>query len=874
MNGGGLKQSSREEKRNNVMFDRWKLKDFAPGEGRALGAFTEHFTMDDEWIAISAPGDVYQALTAAGRIQDPFYDQNELACAWVRDREWWYRLAFSSAEAATLQADERFHLIFEGLDTFATIWLNGQELGSSSNMFREAVFDVTSQLRPAGTNTLVLCFDRPQDRIQDLTPPSWGLPMLDEIPGLGGKRTLMRKAQFGYGWDFGPDLPTVGIWRPVRLVRQRQATLAGVHFATEQIDQAQDLALISLKAEVERFAGEGPLTVAFQLLDPEGAEVSAGTRTLLPGEPTVAHFTARIEHPRLWWTPELGEPVLHTLRVSLSQGELLLNEQELQVGLRTLRLDQAPDPEEPGTTFFRFILNNVPIFARGANWLPASSLVGSVPDERYTALLTAARDANMNMLRIWGGGIYEQDQFYALCDRLGLLLWHDFMFACAPYPENNEDFVQNASAEIQYQVTRLRNHPSMALWSGNNEIQMMFQMLTSSIPGVPPLSGLLYFDEIMPRLVQEHDGHTLYWPSSPFGDGMREGDYHDWHVWHGIPLLPDESSTETPAGGFDLFLSMEKPTPEAVSFVRYAEDRARFISEFGMHASPTAETLRRVIPEDQLYHHSPAIDHHNKDNPKNKGDLLMSSVTGLPQNLEEYIDFSMIAQAEGLKFGIEHFRRRKPHCSGSLVWQLNDCWPGLSWSMLDYYGFGKASYYYVRRAYAPVLASFKALPDGSVELWLTNDTQQELHETITLQVRTFAGQTLWEQTLAVQMAATGSQPVWRSEPFQGADMAGQYLQVRSQQSRFPANRHFFAAIKDLERASVAVEYTITRQGEHELQVHLRARTYAFFVHLTGVDEQTKISDNYFDLGAGEERTITLVNQARALTPEQVSVAWR
>ncbi len=755
-------------------------------------------------------------------------------------------------------------------------------------MFREAVFDVTSQLRPAGSNTLVLCFDRPHDRIQGLTPPSWGLPLLDEMPGLGGNgRTLMRKAQFGYGWDFGPDLPTVGIWRPVRLVRQRRAILAGVHFVTEQIDQEQDLALISLKAEVERFAGEDPLTVAFQLLDPEGAEVSAGTWTLLPGEPTVAHFAARIEHPRLWWTPELGEPALHTLRLSLSQGKLLLAEQELQVGLRTLRLDQAPDPEEPGTTFFRFLLNNVPIFARGANWLPASSLVGLVSDKRYTALLTAARNANMNMLRIWGGGIYEQDQFYAICDQLGLLLWHDFMFACAPYPENDADFVREVSAEIQYQVTRLRNHPSMALWSGNNEVQILYQTLTSSIPGAPPLSGLLYFDEMMPRLVQEYDGYTPYWPSSPFGDGMRAGDYHDWHVWHGIPLPPEDLSAESSANGFDISLFMEPapeadgaipaaagPTPEAVSFVHYAEDRARFISEFGMHASPGAETLRRVIPEDQLYHHSPAIDHHNKDNPKNKGDLLMTTVTGLPQNLEEYIDFSMIAQAEGLKFGIEHFRRRKPHCSGSLVWQFNDCWPGLSWSMLDYYGFGKASYYYVRRAYAPVLASFKALPDGSVELWLTNDTQQELHDTISLQVRTFEGQTLWEQSLAVQIPANASQPVWQSETFQGAKMAGQYLQGRSQQSRFPANRHFFAAIKDLERVPAAVEYTITRQNEHELQVHLRARTYAFFVHLNGVDEQTKISDNYFDMGADEERTITLVNQARALTPELVSVAWR
>ncbi|EFH80103.1 beta-mannosidase [Ktedonobacter racemifer] len=858
------------------MFDRWKLKDFAPGEGRALGAFTEHFTIDDEWIDISAPGDVYQALVAAGRVQDPFYDQNELTCAWVRDREWWYRVEFLYEQETSLQADERLQLVFEGLDTFATIWLNGQEIGHSSNMFREAVFDVTEQMCLNGPNTLALCFDRPLDRIKDMTAPSWGLPLLDDAGLLGNTgRTLMRKAQFGYGWDFGPDLPTVGIWRPVKLYRQRQAAIAGVHFATEKVDQERDLALISIKVEVEHFAGEGPFTVAFKLTAPgEASEEIAEAQTVLSGESgedQVAHFSVRVEHPRLWWTPELGEPTLHTLQVSLRQGEVELDQQELQVGIRTLQLDQTPDPAEPGTHFFRFILNNVPIFARGANWLPASSLIGSVPTERYTALLTAARDANMNMLRIWGGGIYEQDQFYALCDQLGILLWHDFMFACGQYPEDNADFVNEVSAEVRYQVKRLRNHPSMALWCGNNESQMIHQMLSSSIPGLPPLSGTLYYDEIMPHTVQANDGHTPYWPGSPFGNGMLEGDYHDWHVWHGFPLPdadnPPAQTSEAPA----LFL---QPTPEAVSFVHYAEDRARFVSEFGMHASPVAETLRRVIPPDQLYHHSPSIDHHNKDNPKNKGDLLMSSVTGLPQNLEEYIDFSMIAQAEGLKFGIEHFRRRKPHCSGSLIWQLNDCWPGFSWSILDYYGFGKASYYYVRRAYAPVLASFQALTDGTVELWLTNDTQCELNDTVVIQYGSFDKGVLREEALQVHIPANGSQPVWQSDILHGAASARHYLLVRSQQEQFPANRHFFTAVKDLERSPAALEFTITSQSEHEMQVNIHASSYAYFVYLSIADEQTHFSDNYFDMSAEDERTIVVSNPARAITPEMLSVAWR
>jgi beta-mannosidase len=478
----------------------------------------------------------------------------------------------------------------------------------------------------------------------------------------------------------------------------------------------------------------------------------------------------------------------------------------------------------------------------------------------------------MNMLRVWGGGIYEHDAFYEICDRLGLLIWQDFMFACAPYPEDDAGFVDEVRREVDYQVRRLRNHPSLALWCGNNENQWIHQQQTTSAPEPQtPVPGTLYYDEIMPEVVQAQDGSTPYWPGSPYGgpqpNSMVAGNVHDWHVWHGLPVgeISSEDLTKLRALG---------PGPEDVSFAHYAENRGRFVSEFGMHASPVFETLRRCIPPDQLYHHSPSMDHHNKDNPKTKGDNLMLTVTGLPKDLDEYIDFSMIAQAEGLKFGIEHFRRRKPHCSGTLFWQFNDCWPVLSWSVLDYYGFGKAGYFYAKRAYAPVLASFKALDDGAIELWITNDTLTDVSDAVLIQLGTFAAGTVWEERHQVQVPANSSQAVWRGEAPHVVTGPDHYLAVRSPAGRFPANRHFFAAIKDLPRPVVEPEISLSSRGEHELLVQVRAPAYLYYVHLIVPDERTHLSDNYFDLAAGESRTVVVTNRAIALTPDLVSVRWR
>jgi beta-mannosidase len=268
------------------------------------------------------------------------------------------------------------------------------------------------------------------------------------------------------------------------------------------------------------------------------------------------------------------------------------------------------------------------------------------------------------------------------------------------------------------------------------------------------------------------------------------------------------------------------------------------------------------------------MDHHNKDTPKNKGDRLMATVTGLPRDLDEYVDFSMIAQAEGLKFGIEHFRRRKPHCSGTLVWQLNDCWPVLSWSLLDYYGFGKAGYFYVKRAYAPVLASIKALEDGAVELWITNDTLQEVREVVTIRSGSFAGEIDWEDRLPVQVARNTSVAVWSGDPDRIVARPDRYLAVRSESERFPGNRHFFVAIKDLQRRIVAPEITISSRSNDELAVQVQARAYLFYFHICMADERTRYSDNYFDLAPGERRTVSVTIPGSRIEPDLLSLAWR
>ena len=827
-----------------------RVRDFAPGDGERAGAAALGHD-DGDWTAVPVPGDVHRALIEAEVIAHPFHDRHEGDCAWMEEREWWYRFSFDGP-AQELEDSERLRLVFHGLDTYATVWLNGAELGRHRNMFREAVFEVTAHVRVGEANVVAVRFDPPLAHAGPPLPGQWA-PNNHE-------RVWMRKAQFGYGWDWGPRLPTIGIWRPVELRRERRAALTGVRCDVLELAPDHSHALVAVHVEAERFASDAPLTVAVSLAAPGGPAHEASVAL----EDGRASAYLSVDQPRLWWTHDLGEPALHDLRVALRDDGTELDARELRVGLRTLTLDQSPDPDEPGTRFFRFVLNGVGVFARGANWIPAESFVGAIAPERYAQRLGAAVDANMNTVRVWGGGIYEHDLFYDLCDELGLLVWQDFMFACAMYPDDDAQLAREVELEARSQVARLRTHPSVALWCGNNENQWIHDR-TFWERGGEPVPGARFYHEVLPRVTAELDPERPYWPGSPFGgsdhNAREEGNVHNWEVWHGnYPRRFGEEARR----GLD---------PDHVAFTRYAEDMGRFISEFGVLSAPDRETLRRWIPADQLRHRSPALDHHTKDNPKDKIDSLLVTVTGLAGDLDEFVDFSMIAQAEAMKFGVEHFRRRKPHCSGTIVWQLDDCWPGLSWSLVDYHGFRKAAWWALRRAYAPVLASFRD-DDGAIELWVTNDTRGDVKDAARVRLANFGGATVTEEAIDVHVGAGESRRVRRWEP--GTLEAGpdRYLRVEARAGAFAPNRWFFAAIKDLAREPATVEHDATTGPDGELQVRVRADRYAYFVHLGLVDEHAEASDDYFELEAGEERTVTVAHPARALQPSDVALRSR
>jgi beta-mannosidase len=832
----------------------WQIQDFEPGKGLEAGAFAPGYPSED-WLPAQVPGEVHTSLLAAGLIPDPFYATNVEQVQWVERREWWYRLSFTPALARPA-AQARDLLTFEGLDTFATIYLNGQELGSHRNMFRPGVFDVTGCLKYGEPNCLAVRLDPPYLYVEGKSiPDQWG-------DYNANQRVFARKTQSHFSWDWAPRLVNLGLWQPVKLERFQTARL---HFPYLQTLEATPReALLRLVAGVENWgARPGDLLVKATLRRGDAAVTLDAP--VLEGQ---ASGSLTVENPALWWPNGFGEPTLYELEVTLWQGQTLLDTFSDRVGLRTLSLDRSPDPAEPGTEFFTFVVNGVPIFAKGANWIPADLLNGRITPGRYEELFRLLVEAHGNMLRVWGGGQYEPDAFYRLADEMGILIWQDFMFACGLYPDFDPAFVEEVRQEAEYQVRRLRNRPCLALWVGNNENDWVEDSTRWQEPG-HDFPGKYLYHQLLPEITARLDPSRPYWPSSPYGgndhNGEQAGDAHNWSVWHGN--VAPRRFGEEPARDW---------SPQGVSYRHYGQDLSRFASEFGIHALPVLETLRRNVPETELYFGSPGLLFRNKDNPKDKGNMLMQAHTGLPGDLAEYIDFSMITQAEGLKFGIEHFRRRMFHCSGTLVWQWNDCWPGLTWAVLDYYTFPKAGYFYVKRAFAPVLASFRDEPGGGVSLWLTNDTLAPVSETLTWTQATFAGATLQQATIQAEIGPNSSRQVALISPDQPGpgDRRQEFLWVSGSRPGTASNRHFFAEIKDLVRERPALQVEWEQDGTSWL-AHLSSPGYAYFVHLFLPQEGTRYSDNWFDLFPGETRTIRVWRlDGQPVEPGKIEIGWR
>ena len=814
---------------------RGRLADFAPGEGEAAGAFLPDHD-DGDWLDVALPCDVHTALAAAGRIPEPYADGNETAVAWVAAREWWYRCELSDVGPRPALG-ERVLLVCHGLDTETTVWLNGTLLAEHGSMFRPAELDVTGRLDYEGPN--VLSF-----RFANVVDPG---PDIADVAVRDSVRLRRRKMQVAFGWDISCVLLTVGVWRPIELRRDVRAALGPPAFSTVHIDEDEQRAVVLVAADVDAFAtADSEIDIEFELVAPDGDVVAAGPLVRERGGSRAAAY-AVVERPQLWWTHDLGKPSRYGLTISVVVDGTVTAVSRAKVGIRTLALDQSPDLDEPPSRFFRFVLNGRPLFARGANWVPEDLRLGIVEPSVVRERVAQAAAANMNMVRVWGGGAYEQDAFYAACDEAGVLIWHDFMFACLPYPED-ADFLAECEAEARYQVRRLRAHPSLALWCGNNEAHV----------DDDPRRGLSLFGGVLPRAVMEEDGSRPYWPGSPYGgngfNGSTDGDTHDWRGFHG-----------TTAGSFAEPGSSDR-SGAGRHWLRYRTGIGRFVSEFGFASAATRATIDHWLGDAADDPFSRAWQDRIRYVPGDSHVALFETITGMPSNAQEWIDYTQLIQAEGVRFGIERFRERKPHCSGALIWQLNDCWPGFTWSLIDFDGRPKPAYFAVRRAFHPVAVSVAPLPGGQFELWVVNDSHDDVDDVIALQIRRFDGAVLNEQLFPVRAEPNAAVLVRRFGWGRVLQPRSTYVTVESVEGRFGANHQLFADLRDLELAPAEVTLDAEAVDPRTVEVTLSADGFVAMAAIEHPQTGLLYDDNFVSLTPGRARTIRVHHPLAPVDP--------
>ncbi|WP_236602039.1 glycoside hydrolase family 2 protein [Ktedonobacter sp. SOSP1-52] len=785
---------------------------------------------EEGWIPASVPGTVHQALLDAKRIPDPFQGTNENDIQWIGERDWLYRCSFTLID--DVQAAEHVVLHFEGLDTYATVWLNGVEIARSTNMFVPLHVEVTNLLRP-GQNELLINFESALRLGQTLEAQhgkhtSWNGD---------SSRLYVRKAQYHYGWDWGPILLTAGPWRAISLLAYK-SRIVDVLSQTE-VSPDLESALLSVTTDIE-LGGTDPANVScsVSIYDSQNTlvgeqELPGTTLELLPDHGQY-RLQARLQivQPQLWWPRGYGAQPLYRLVVTLhdEQGSTL-DQREIRTGLRRLELSQHAFSDQPGSSFY-FTINNTPIFCGGANWIPADSLTPRISPERYRAWVQLAADANMAMLRVWGGGIYEEDVFYDACDELGILVWQDFMFACGMYPALDW-FQASVRAEAEAAVRRLHHHPSIALWCGNNEDYLIASSqghYDATFEGdftAIQFSARELYERVLPEVCARLDPSRPYWRGSPYGgtngNNPEVGDQHVWDVWHGF---------------------MRK-------YQDYSSLGGRFISEFGMQATPVRATIEAFTSAEERYPLSRTLEHHNKASDGSRRlAVYLSDTVRNPADLDSYIYATQLVQSEALCSGIQGWRRQwqgpgKEYIGGALVWQINDCWPVTSWAMVDYYLRPKPAYYSVRRELAPIVVGLATQDKQQAAVWAVNATQQPLDVHLALQWWTLEGELVDEQDHAYTLAPNQATEL-QTAPF--ATTTGHILgarllqgdQVLAQATLWPEPFKYLT----LPEPGIHVE----RLGPDTLS--LQTQRPAKGVWLTAEDG-VKWSDNMLDLLPGE-----------------------
>ncbi len=786
------------------------------------------------WLPAMVPGTVHTDLLAAGRIAEPFHRMNELDQRWVEQSDWVYRRTFE-LPASFLRGARAVWLDFEGLDTFAAVRLNGRRIGDADNMFHPWRFDVRRRLR-AGQNVLEVLFTSAARTAEALAATS-----SERYRAFFYQpRVHIRKAQCAGGWDWGPRFLTCGIWRPVRLVAVRDAEIRGVFARTRSLTDRR--AVLDVDVEIESHV-RADATLSLELTcRTNGAAARASIKRRLKRGTQTVTVPLTVDKPLRWWPAGMGEPHLYDLRTQLDVDGERADRRADTVGLRTVEVVREQDARGES---FRFRVNGRDMFSRGANWIPDDCFIPRVTPERYRRRLTDARDVHMNMIRVWGGGIYEQPAFFEACDELGLMVWQDFMFSCGEYPEDAA-MLKRVRLEAEHAVRRLRNHPSLVLWCGNNENHWGFDEWW---PNRPRRYGEKIYHRVLPEVCRRLDPTRLYWPGSPFGgptaNDADHGDQHVWTVWgRWQPLRA------------------------------YRQHAGRFISEFGFQAMPTAKTVRGYTARGDRRLFSPVIDHHEKaDEGHSRIMRYLTGTFGLPRNLDDYVYLSQVQQMEAVRLSVEHWRRLWPDTAGVLYWQLNDCWPVASWSAIDYHGRPKALWYATRHFFAPAVVTLKPVdPEPyrptDLEVWLTNDESQRRPVMVELSVWRFDGKRTFHQRKRARLPASGSQrlmPLRYDALGLAAPEAG-LLHVRTLADGevLSQTTHGFAPPRVVAWMDPEIRTVVARSDRH-LTVSLTARRPARAVCLSADRWEGRFSDNFFDLMPGETRRVTFMLPGRQPT---------
>jgi beta-mannosidase len=770
------------------------------------------------WKIASVPGNVFTDLLAHKIIENPFVKNNEEKVQWVSEKNWEYKTTFTLSDA--IFKKENIELIFEGLDTYAKIYINGKYQLDTDNAFRK--YSISLKEMPIQkSNELRIIF-------QNTTSFENAAKLNSKYKLSEGNRIYTRKAQFQYGWDWGPKLNASGISKGIFIHAWNDVKFESIFIRQKEINTEK--AILAAEISIESSSDKN-----ISLFTKINREVISSNIALKKGTHTYK-IPIEITNPKLWWTHNLGTPYLYHFKFQLISDGKIKDERSIKKGIRTIQLITKKD--SLGESFY-FELNGKPVYAKGANYIPQNSFQNKVTNQQYEKLLSDVVDSNMNMLRVWGGGIYENDVFYDLCDKKGILIWQDFMFACAMYP-GDVDFLENIKEEAAQQVKRLRNHASIALWCGNNESaegwkRWGWQNNRAEKEKKEIWSDYLaVFDSILPNVVAEYS-ETDYWETSPkYGRGnpqyKTEGDAHDWWVWH-----------------------------DGYPFEHFKNNVPRFMSEFGFQSFPSFETINYINQNDTINLKTAAIRSHQKHA---RGFQLITEYMKrnykIPTKDEDYVYVSQLLQAKGVVMGIEAHRRAKPNNMGTLYWQLNDCWPAISWSSIDYFGNWKALQYKAKKAFENVLIS-SVLENNSIQTFVVNDTFDPIQNVLKLKVVDFYGKEIWSIAKEIEVLKNSSKSFYNFS----LDSIDKESSVLITEFNAHSSVFYFTKPKDLNLPKGTIEKEILKTKKGFL-IQLKSDVLQKEVFLF-TKEKGHFSDNFFDLMPNETKVITFTSNIETLS---------